>query len=81
MDDVYVLRFQGALSNVDVDQLVVNGSNLGKRREALGGCTVDAAGLVQVGCTIDDPGSATITTRSNGSAQAVDGRTSRARSR
>ncbi len=69
MDDVYVLRFQGALSNTDVPQLVVDGSGLLKRRDPLGGCTVDASGLVQVGCGIDDPGSATSTTRVNGFAQ------------
>ena len=72
MDDVYVLRFQGALSNLDVPQVVVDGSGLLKRRDPLGGCTVDASGLVQVGCAIDDPGSATATTRHDGFALTAD---------
>ena len=73
MDDVYVLRFQGALSNTDVPQIAANGAALLKRSDPLGGCSVDASGLNQVGCNVDLQGSATASTRVDGFAQTVDG--------
>ena len=57
-DDVYVIRFQGDLSNTDVDDLTADGSDLSKAVEQLGGAVVTGAG------------SASLSTRRHGGATA-----------
>ncbi|MEX2645398.1 MAG: choice-of-anchor D domain-containing protein [Gaiellaceae bacterium] len=59
-DDVYVIRFQGALSNSDVNQLTADGSGLSKAVEQLGGAVTTGAGTASMSTRRSGGGTAAI---------------------